>query len=81
MRIMKETKLKRDNFLKYGNIRLNNAITSIRRLGNLSNKRAYEYDDKDIKAIINSLNSEISSLKSKFYQAKKTKKDKFDILK
>ena len=72
---------KRANFLKYGNIRLNNALTAIRRLSNLSNKRAYDYDEKDVKAIVNSLSKEISDLKIRFEQAKKSNKSSPDILK
>ena len=77
---MKEN-TKRANFLKYGNIRLNNALTSIRRLGNLSNKRAYEYEEKDIKAIVNSLTKELNDLKTRFDQAKKVNKNSENILK
>ena len=72
---------KSDKFKKYGNIRLNNAIESIRRLGNLSNKRAYDYSKKDVSLIHDTLKSEINSLKVKFDEAeKKSKKKHEDIL-
>lgn len=72
---------KSDKFKKYGNIRLNNAIESIRRLGNLSNKRAYDYNKKDVSLIHDTLKSEINSLKVKFDEAeKKSKKKHEDIL-
>ena len=72
---------KRDKFKKYGNIRLNNAIESIRRLGNLSNKRAYDYSKKDVNLIHDTLRAEIGALKAKFEEAeKKSKKKNEDIL-
>ena len=73
--------IKRDKFLKYGNIRLENALTSIHRLANLSNKRAYEYDKSDVDKIIKSLKDEIAILDSKFKQAMSDKKGQTNILK
>ena len=54
---------KREKFLKYGNIRLQNALDSIRRLANLSNKRAYDYNKVDVDKITSALNKEITALK------------------
>ena len=72
---------KREKFLKYGNIRLTNALDSIRRLGNLSNKRAYDYSKTDIDKITSALNKEVSALKAKFSEAsKKGSKKNNDIL-
>ena len=72
---------KREKFLKYGNIRLQNALDSIRRLGNLSNKRAYDYSKADVDKITSTLSKEISLLKAKFVEAnKKNTKKNSDIL-
>ena len=44
-------KEKRQNFVKYCNIRLGNAVKAIELLGNLANKRAYEYSKEDVTKI------------------------------
>ena len=44
----KSDKDKRDNFLKYSNLRLDNSIKAIQTIGNLKNQRAYKYNEEDI---------------------------------
>ena len=48
---LKTDKEKRENFLTYCNLRLDNTIRSIKTIGNLKNQRAYKYDEEDIKNI------------------------------
>ena len=40
---------KRKKFVKYANLRLENAIRHIQYLGNLQNQRQYEYCQNDVK--------------------------------
>jgi len=58
--------LKRDAFKRLAEHRTERAIHYIDLIGNLSNKRAYEYEIEDINKIINALRSSISLTKSKF---------------
>lgn len=60
---MNEKKLK---FRELAEKRVNNALKNIQLIGNLSNTRAYEYDDEEIKKIFKSLKEEISIAESKF---------------
>jgi hypothetical protein len=58
--------IKRDNFVRLAESRVTRAIEALRVIGNLSNRSNYEYDEEDIKKIINTLQTEINSLKSQF---------------
>ena len=76
---LKTDKEKRDNFLTYCNLRLDNAIRSIKTIGNLKNQRAYKYDEDDIKNIEKFIKNELEivikqlrgSLKGEVIQAPK----------
>lgn len=57
---------KRDNFIRLAESRVTRAIEALRVIGNLSNRSNYEYDDEDIKKIINTLQSELTALKTQF---------------
>ena len=46
--------------------RVNNALKSIQLIGNLSNTRAYEYDEAEVKKMFKSLREEITIAESKF---------------
>ncbi len=56
---------KRTKFVELAENRTINAIRAIRVIGKLGNKSAYEYDDGDVKKIINALSREIDSLKAR----------------
>jgi hypothetical protein len=58
--------IKRTNFVRLAEARVTKALKSIRVIGNLSNKANYEYSDQDIGRIINALQGEITTLKSRF---------------
>ena len=59
---------KRKKFVKYANLRLDNAIKHIQCLGNLQNLRQYEYSQDDVKTIeeflLKSVNETIDRLKN-----------------
>ncbi len=57
---------KREKFVKLAEGRTRTALDAIRKIGNLSNKRAYEYDDQDVKKIIKALREATSDLERKF---------------
>ena len=71
----KKLKSKREKFVDLANKRVTSAIDKIRLIGNLSDRRFYEYSEKDSKQIIDALTKELSSVKSKFQNNAK-KKDK-----
>jgi len=58
---------KSDKFKRIANLRVNNALKSIRLISNLSRKSDYEYTDKQIGTILAALNDEIADMAGEFY--------------
>lgn len=57
---------KRDNFIRLAEARVTRVIEAMRVIGNLSNKSNYEYNEEDVKKIINTLQTELTALKAQF---------------
>ncbi len=62
---MADTK-KRENFVRLAEGRTQLALDAIRKLGNLSNRRAYEFNDADIRKISKALKDAISDVERRF---------------
>ena len=56
----------REKFKILANARVNKALQTLKLIGNLSNKRHYDYNDDDVKKIITALESELKDVKEKF---------------
>ena len=57
---------KRANFVRLAEGRTQLALDAIRKIGNLSNSRAYEYTDADVKLIIKALRDATADIERKF---------------
>ncbi len=57
---------KRNKFIKLAEGRTQAALSAIRKIGNLSNRRAYSYSDTDIKKIVKVLRDAIAETERKF---------------
>lgn len=57
---------KRANFVRLAEGRTQIALDAIRKLGNLSNARAYEFSDTDIRKITKALKEAVSELEKRF---------------
>jgi hypothetical protein len=57
---------KREKFVRLAEGRTRTALDAIRKIGNLSNKRAYEYDEQDVKKITRALREATNDLERKF---------------
>lgn len=57
---------KREKFVRLAEGRTQSALEAIRKIGNLSNRRAYEYGDADIKKIIKTLRDATNEVERKF---------------
>ena len=57
---------KRANFVRLAEGRTQIALDAIRKLGNLSNRRAYEFTDSDIRKITKALREAVSDLERRF---------------
>ena len=62
---------KREKFIELTEKRVTKTLDSIRLIGNLSDKRYYDYDEKDIKQVFNALSKEIQAAKNRFNDAVK----------
>ena len=64
---------KQSKFVQLAEQRTNTAIKSMQLIGNLSNKRNYDYSEEQAAKIIAVLEGELKELKLKFKTASKTK--------
>lgn len=63
---MVELSEKREKFVRLAEGRTQSALDAIRKIGNLSNQRAYDYDDADIKKIVKALREATNDVERKF---------------
>lgn len=70
---------KRAKFVKLAEGRTQLALDGIRKIGNLSNKRAYEYSKDDIRKIIKALKEATSDLERKFGTSNDDGSNKFKL--
>ena len=61
----KTAAMKREKFVELAEKRTVNAIKSIRVIGKLGNRAAYDYSDTDVNKIVKALSDEIEALKSR----------------
>ncbi len=57
---------KREKFVRLAEGRTEAALNAIRKIGNLSNKRAYDYDEADIKKVTKALRDAINEVERRF---------------
>ena len=60
---------KRQKFLDLAEKRVNNAIKAIKVVGNLSNKKNYDYTEAHAKQMISALEKEVKELRKKFFES------------
>jgi hypothetical protein len=70
---------KRENFVRLAEGRTRSALDAIRKIGNLSNRRAYEFDDQDVKKIIKAIKDAATDLERKFGSPSASEKDDFKL--
>ena len=73
------TSEKRVKFLRLVEKRMTNALHEIKLVGNLSNRSAYEYTDKDVRQITKALEEAIAELKQRFRNPTSTGRTEFKI--
>lgn len=57
---------KRDKFRRLAESRTNNALVAIGRIGNLSNRQLYEFEEMEIRKITKALKEAISEIEIRF---------------
>jgi hypothetical protein len=62
---------KRENFVRLAEGRTQIALDAIRKLGNLSNRRAYDFNDADVRKITKALREAVSDLERKIWRSER----------
>jgi tellurite resistance protein len=57
---------KRQKFRALAEARTNRAIEAITRIGNLSNRQTYEFDEAEVRKIVRALRDTVSSIEARF---------------
>ena len=57
---------KRERFRSLAEARTNKAIEAIGRIGNLSNRQIYEYEEAEVKKVVRALKEAVASVEARF---------------
>ena len=68
-----------DKFRELAEGRTNKALEAIVRIGKLSNRQLYEWDDAEVKKIAKALRDAIADVEKKFSSPKGAKENKFKL--
>jgi len=66
----KTSRSRREKFRTLGENRTNKALVAIGRIGNLSNRQLYEYEEVEVRKIIKALKDAVSEVESRFASPK-----------
>jgi len=69
----------RERFVSLANSRVTSAIKQLRLVGNLSNKKNYQYTPEDAAKILKALQREVDDLRSKFKGEQKNAHELFSL--
>ena len=70
---------KRERFVRLAEGRTQAALDAIRKLGNLANRRAYDYDDEDIKKVIKAIRDATNEIERRFGSSAGYRDSKFKL--
>lgn len=76
---MKNKESKREKFVRIAEARTNKIINMIQLLGNCSNQSLYEYSQKDVNKIFNTLQTELDEAKKRYSKQDSSKESKFTL--
>lgn len=79
MTLESEKRDPRAKFVELANARVARAIKDLRLIGNLSNRRNYEYTEEEAKRLLKALEAELDILKTKFRAGQSSPKDMFKL--
>ena len=76
---MKNEETKREKFVRIAEARTNKIINMIQLLGNCSNQSLYEYSQKDVNKIFNTIQTELDDAKKRYSKQDSQKGSKFTL--
>jgi hypothetical protein len=71
--------LKRQKFRELAESRTNNALTAIGRIGNLSNRQLYEFEETEVRKIIRALKDAVNEVENRFASPKGKAEARFKL--
>ena len=74
-----EPKKKKDKFRQLAENRTNRALEAIRRIGNLSNRQLYDYEEAEVRKVIKVLRDAVTDIEAKFLSPKGRASGKFKL--
>lgn len=76
---MKTQEEKHEKFRELAESRTNKALEAISRIGNLSNRSLYVWDEQEVRSIMKALRAEIAEVESRFSSPKTKSDQKFRL--
>ena len=76
---MKNEETKREKIVRIAEARTNKIINMIQLLGNCSNQSLYEYSQKDVNKIFNTIQTELDEAKKRYSKQDSQKGSKFTL--
>lgn len=76
---MKDNNVRRTKFVKLAEGRMQNALSAIRKIGNLSNRRSYQFDESDIRKMMKALKEAVAETERKFDPSSATGQKSFKL--
>lgn len=70
---------KHDKFRRLAESRTNKALEAIRRIGNLSNKSLYDWEDQEVRKVLKALREAVSEVESRFASPQGKTVNKFKL--
>ena len=74
-----ELSSKHSKFRELAEGRTNRALESVERIGNLSNRQLYEWDDAELRKIIKALKDAVSEVEARFSTPRGKREKKFKL--
>jgi hypothetical protein len=75
----KNSQAKREKFRELAESRTNNALIAIARIGNLSNRQLYEFEDAEVKKVIKALREAVAEVENRFASPKAKDDSRFKL--
>lgn len=71
--------IRRQNFVRLAEKRVTKVLKGIRLIGNLSNRKTYEYSSKDIEKMFRALDRELKNARARFDSDSETDTERFKL--
>jgi len=75
----KNNESKREKFRSLAESRTNNALISIGRIGNLSNRQLYEFEEPEVRKIVKALKEAVGEVENRFASPKGKAESRFKL--